>query len=1817
MQRNSKNLYLKISAKVKLMKHKILFILLFLFSYSIVSSQCEIQDTLIPIPDDETPLVLQILVSGIANNDLSNSNQGVCAVFLHYEHQQRMDLTIDLISPIGQSVNLVGPRQPFFKPLTGNIEWDISFVRSGDAAAPDLGNDAIFDNTDISWGFGSTYTGVYYPHKGNLEDFNKGPANGLWTLVVFDHDHIYKGNFLGLTIEFCDGSTMNCDLCQADAGDFGVDTLTFCETDPDIYFELNPQYNGSEIPDPQKYGYQYIVSRNNSLVEITTKPDTISFKQGFYHICGVSYYKDDSSFIFDASNNLSLNDFIDSIETIGTAFCADITDTCTVIEIKQVQHKIFIDTLVCQGDTIDFRGHKLYDPGEYFFTDNNACDTTFSIHLENIVLNADISAQMTELSCDDGGMIELKGLGFEEGKGMNFKWNRPLPQKIGDTTTVLVGQPGDYYFVLSQGGCSDTAKITITSQSDFPVLQFDIQNIDCTHDSARLSVVSVNTPVDSIIWINSNNEYLRGNDIITTTTGYYLVNVYAPGGCFTMDVVNVLNDTIPPAFITNGTDITCDMDTAHIWIESGDMISSVLWKETSSTSYESFVVNPGIYHVTVVGTNTCIATDSIRVNEYKTPISYSINYDTLSCDRDTILIDFETQDTLNSIKWVTPAGDTIYTEDIYATGTGNYYCYFEDKNGCSIKDTAKIIRDISTPELTIATPELYISCGIDSVQLSFNSSSYLRDVEWIGPGNFYSSEYSPYVHFLGIYTVTVTGSNGCTTIGQIEVKADTTVPDIMILTDTINCLDDTANISVSYSGNYRFDWVDPAGNSLTGDNINEPYDGYYYLTVYDLDNNCKNEFFAYVPIDTVIPDIDIEVSNELDCISNTAKLNIHSNITLNEVSWKGHGFQDFGDTVVVSNPGTYYVRVTSSGFCEAYDSIEVINTGFVGVSSDTFYLNCVNEQQVRLILSGIPDSLDFNWEGPSFSSHEAYPVVNTEGIYSVTVTDGICTDSADILVQMDTIGPVADIEYDAEINCSPPYSILKATLYSNYIDTFYWEGPGNYFSSNLIDTVYSEGQYSFTVTGINGCSSLYIFDILKSDDFTDIKAIGDTINCDKGVHDLTISAQISGSYLSLQWEGPNGYKSSLKNNTVIDTGKYFLYVINELGCLSVDSTMVIDDVSLPQYNISAPEVITCYNDSVQIAVNSLDSNAVYTYSWQGPNGFYSDKQSFYAKRGGDYLVEVKGDNGCSLFDTISVEINKLHPYVYLEANDLTCYSSVSEINLYTNVDNYSVKWTGTDTFNMTRANPRVQNEGMYYVEVTDTDNGCSTEDSINILSDKAKPEIFVDDFYLPCDTSKVELKARSSDLNSIFVWSGPNNFYVENEFAYTNEPGQYQVRVIPSNGCDTFAYFNVYDIPVAPEFEAYGTDISCLSDSAKLKAVGVEDDLSFQWTGPGGFMSNEKEPFVSEEGDYTLYVIGQNKCDSSITVSVSLDTLRPDLQIEYSDSIICEKQTATLHLKFLNGSSDMYSIIWTSENGEITFGQYTDSPIVQGEGKYKVKVQNNTSGCFVFDSIIISSSEYNLDSVNIEIVPPTCYGYSDGVFIVDSIFGGHSPYKFSLDNYWFSNNNEFSSKEAGVYNIYIKDKFGCFLDTVIVMPDGAGVQLKLTSDKKEVYPGESVELKANILSDYTIKEFKWKPEDLFETQDTAIQVIKPTESGEISLEVYDENGCYDEDAVWINVLSKPELYLPNIFSPNYDNINDYFYVKVGRGVKSIKNLSIYDRWGEKIFEKNDMELNVPTEGWDGKFKGKEAAQGVYVYFIELELENGELEKISGDLTLIR
>ena len=108
------------------------------------------------------------------------------------------------------------------------------------------------------------------------------------------------------------------------------------------------------------------------------------------------------------------------------------------------------------------------------------------------------------------------------------------------------------------------------------------------------------------------------------------------------------------------------------------------------------------------------------------------------------------------------------------------------------------------------------------------------------------------------------------------------------------------------------------------------------------------------------------------------------------------------------------------------------------------------------------------------------------------------------------------------------------------------------------------------------------------------------------------------------------------------------------------------------------------------------------------------------------------------------------------------------------------------------------------------------------------------------------------------------------------------------------------------------------------------------------------------------------------------------------------------------------------------------------------------------------------------------------------------------------------------------------------------------------------------------------------------------------------DGCSDSSQLTVTIEAVPTpLFIPNAFSPNGDNENDFFILQRTECLKKV-SLIVYNRWGEKIFKTTHQ-----NEGWDGTQNGKKENSGVYTYYLEATLISGEVMRRKGNVTLLR
>ena len=128
----------------------------------------------------------------------------------------------------------------------------------------------------------------------------------------------------------------------------------------------------------------------------------------------------------------------------------------------------------------------------------------------------------------------------------------------------------------------------------------------------------------------------------------------------------------------------------------------------------------------------------------------------------------------------------------------------------------------------------------------------------------------------------------------------------------------------------------------------------------------------------------------------------------------------------------------------------------------------------------------------------------------------------------------------------------------------------------------------------------------------------------------------------------------------------------------------------------------------------------------------------------------------------------------------------------------------------------------------------------------------------------------------------------------------------------------------------------------------------------------------------------------------------------------------------------------------------------------------------------------------------------------------------------------------------------------------------------------------------------------------------PNEDGVLSAQLIDERGCDTWDSLFIKTFELPDdIFAPNVFSPNGDNINDRFSISGGEGVAVIEILQVYDRWGNQLYSAQNLPINDFSQGWDGRVNGKHLNPGVFVFYAKLRLTNQKTKEIKGDFTLIK
>ena len=203
------------------------------------------------------------------------------------------------------------------------------------------------------------------------------------------------------------------------------------------------------------------------------------------------------------------------------------------------------------------------------------------------------------------------------------------------------------------------------------------------------------------------------------------------------------------------------------------------------------------------------------------------------------------------------------------------------------------------------------------------------------------------------------------------------------------------------------------------------------------------------------------------------------------------------------------------------------------------------------------------------------------------------------------------------------------------------------------------------------------------------------------------------------------------------------------------------------------------------------------------------------------------------------------------------------------------------------------------------------------------------------------------------------------------------------------------------------------------------------------------------------------------------------------------------------------------------------------------------------------------------------------------------------------------------YTVVGYDQYQCFTDTATVQVHIAPLPTVSVGPQQtiELLTGSTLQLNAIGSSDVT--QWNWSPPDFLSCTDCPSPVCTPRSSVNYTVTAGTQYGCTDSATLSIKLIcDEGRVYIPNSFTPNNDGNNDIFYIK-GKGIRIIKYLRIFNRWGDMMFEHTNFNIDDQSAGWDGSFKGRPVESGTYIYLTEMVCDSGETFPLKGTLILIR
>jgi len=1110
--------------------------------------------------------------------------------------------------------------------------------------------------------------------------------------------------------------------------------------------------------------------------------------------------------------------------------------------------------------------------------------------------------------------------------------------------------------------------------------------------------------------------------------------------------------------------------------------------------------------------------------------------------------------------WTGPGGFTsslqnpvINNAAVTASGT---YLVKATVNGCTGPSASVpvVVNPIpSVPSVSSNSPVC------EGANLNLTSSSIAGAIySWSGPNGFASSQQNPSLNavsqaYAGTYSATVT-VNGCSSPAatlQAVVNPIPSAPGISGVT-TI-CQGANLSLTASTITSATYSWQGPNSYSSSSQailipNVIPSQSGQYSVTA--TVNGCTSAATATNVIINSLPVAPTVVTNSPVCSGNSLNLTVQS-LAGASFSWTGpNGFASSVQNPVITNTslsdaGTYQLNVSVNG-CQSASPASanvVIRQTPVALTLGTNSPVCEGTS-LTLSASNVAGGT-YSWTGPNgFVSNTQNPSigvasVSNTGNYAAVVTVNGCSSQASTISAIVNPLPVAPGITSNSPVCEG--SILSFTAANIVGATYSWSGPSGFnasIQSPVINntSVNASGPYSVKAT-VNGCTGPAATYVAVVNPIPSVPVIASNGPICEGSNLAFTASTIAGA--SYSWSGPNGFSSSIQNPmisaaTVNATGTYSAFVTVN-GCTS-PAAIVLATVNLvPAMPVVVGSTTLCEGTTLNLSVSPLPGS---TYSWQGPNGFTSNRQAITIanispSQTGQYSVNTTMNSCTSASAIVNVQVNTLPLSPSIVTNSPVC--SGNALNFSTQaLAGATYNWTGPNGYRSSTQNPVIANASMadagdYHLSVTV--NGCqSASPSSTTVGVKQTPTPPAVANNSPlCEGSTLNLSATAV-TGASYSWSGPNGFasMLQNPVLANvvgGQTGNYNA-VATLNGCNSVPGMTYVKIDRPVLVNAGSDQLVCSSTMEINLAASATNGGTGSWTSDGS------GTFAGATGLASVYYpSGADKTAAAVM-----------LHFTSINNGSCPVSTSSMNIRF--------AAMPSADAGP-------DQTVCANNANVQLsgKVTNASGGTWT------TSGSGSFQS-------------SAGAPTAIYIPGSKEKTEGSVQLTWTTTGN---------------GPCPAAIDRMVV----AIKQPPTINTEKTWYAYESMGVMLKPVVSGSVLKYTWTPA-VFLSSDTVVNpMCSPKSNVSYRLLAQDQFGCTAFADLDVKLVRNPVI--PNVFTPNGDGVNDTWQVK-NLADYSDCAVNIYNRYGQVVYQCKGY-----ARDWDGTSNGKPLPAGTYYYIIDLKI----------------